>query len=608
METIKLRPLEKIARRKGLENVSPNSKFGKLLRAHGIQRTREWERIDRLPRRRWQDSADLNELIDLLNLDLRTEGGEHPCSDSCRCPRGLRPNQAAALRDAHDVRGVFLPQGVGKGKSLISVLLPTVLYWVQRPVLVVPARLVNQTLRDVLPKLKKHWRIRDDIKVVPYSQLSLKKNADLWDELKPDLIIADEGHRFKNKDAALTKRLARYMRENPQTIFCVMSGTMTKRRIEDFAHLLAWSLKEDQAPLPMNWPELSTWGRVINADVPPDQREKPGVLVKWCADGESVTQGFGRRLTETPGVVATESNEIAASLRVYKLAPTMPPDLSQAIDKMAATWETPNGDIITEALELWQHQQEMSLGFWSRWVPPPPEKWLTARREWNKYVRDTLKSNGRRLDSPLQVWNEQQKIERTGLDALDRRARVEPSFLAWREIKDSYHYETEAVWVSDYMLRFCHEWLLEHQGICWVWNVAFGEALAKLSGFPYFGAGDRDDEALRKCEGGPIIASIRAHGEGKNLQDRWAKNLVPSPSASGSIWEQLIGRTHREGQNKDEVEFFVSLHTDAAMASFKKAFNDALYQEKVLGAQQKLLIADFDFSIDGLSRETASGR
>jgi hypothetical protein len=87
------------------------------------------------------------------------------------------------------------------------------------------------------------------------------------------------------------------------------------------------------------------------------------------------------------------------------------------------------------------------------------------------------------------------------------------------------------------------------------------------------------------------VLSIAAHGTGKNLQ--WTnRNLVCTPPTGGDIWEQLIGRTHRQGQTADEVFVDVYQHTAAVVEGFAKARSSAVYSESTMGQRQRLAIAN----------------
>ena len=227
-----------IIKRVGRENISKNSTLGKLVKKRGVSATGEFRRVQALPRRNWND-ADLPELTGLLTEMLRTPGGDMT----------LWPIQAAALREIHDYRGAFLPIGVGRGKALISLLAPVVLES-KRPVLFVPADLREQTNRKVLPEMRLHWKLRPQLKVIGYSELSLAKNARMLWELRPDLIILDECHSVKNPGAGRTRRMRRFMKEFPETVVVAMSGTVSNRSIKDYWHIVFWALKERLTPLP----------------------------------------------------------------------------------------------------------------------------------------------------------------------------------------------------------------------------------------------------------------------------------------------------------------------------------------------------------------------
>jgi hypothetical protein len=146
---------------------------------------------------------------------------------------------------------------------------------------------------------------------------------------------------------------------------------------------------------------------------------------------------------------------------------------------------------------------------------------------------------------------------------------------------------TEAQWENDYALQYAERWLRDEKGICWVEHTAFGKELAIMSGAHYYGAGD---DGILDAEG-PIIASIRAHSTGKNLQ-RWSTNLVMAPMPSGDAWEQLLGRTHRAGQLADEVHVDVFVPIPELRECMEKALADCRYIEATLGTKPRLLYAD----------------
>jgi hypothetical protein len=109
---------------------------------------------------------------------------------------------------------------------------------------------------------------------------------------------------------------------------------------------------------------------------------------------------------------------------------------------------------------------------------------------------------------------------------------------------------------------------------------------------PYFGAGS--EEIANERGDRSVVASIQAHGVGRNLQ-MFSSNLVVSCPSAGADWEQLLGRTHRQGQQADEVtyEYF-----DTFDHEVKTAVKDAEYIKGILGQDQRLLYCDKE-GIDG---------
>lgn len=528
----------------------------------------ELRRIESLPRRIWEDEPGLRMKTETISFGLKTPSGQME----------LWPIQARAIFEAFKEGGGFFPIGVGRGKALISLLAP-VLMDCERPILFVPAALRDQTLDFVIPRMSKHWKLTDRLVVVGYSELSLAKNATMLEDYRPDLIILDECHSVARPEAGRTRRLVRYFREHPETKCLAMSGTVSSRSLKDFSHIIQWCLK-DRTPLPRTWRELSEWADAIDEKVPDDQRAAPGALLRFCEPGENVRQGFRRRLVETPGVVASAESELGTSLQILKYRSLdLPSGVADKIEAMRKTWTTPNGDIITNAVDLWRHIRELSLGFWYRWDPAPPRKWLSARKDWKAFVRETLKHNRRGLDTELQVWNECEK-------------KLPEVFRKWRAIKDSFKIRTVPVWENDFALVACAKWLAgrteENRGIVWIEHRAFGEKLSKKVRYPYFGAGD---SRILSTDARGVLASIRAHSEGKNLE-RFSSNLVVAPMASGKAWEQLLGRTHREGQKADVVHCEIFLHVPELREAFEQARADAQYLEDTFGNRQKLNYAD----------------
>ena len=534
---------------------------------NGVPRSNEFKRIERLPRRQWEDDPQLDELNRLLQVTYGREESTMP----------LWRTQVAALRDLVEQGGLLAPIPVGGGKAFVSILAPVVYGArgpVRRPVLFVPPKLRRQTNEEVIPLLTKHWHLHDDFLVLGSNYLSLAQNADMLWVRRPSMIIIDEGHEWKNLQAARVRRLKRYLKAYPHTVVVILSGTIARKSIRDYAHLSEWALHEG-SPVPRNESEIETWSRCLDPGIDEYDRLDGGALLRFCEEGENAREGFRRRLVETPGVVAGPERALDVSLFLDERKVEVPDAIIEALQRIEDTWETPGGEQIAEAAGLWRAARQLACGFYYKWDPLPPRPWLEARREWKQFVRHTLRYNRRGLDSELQVWND------------CKRMKVQPSpWLIWKQIKDTFDPNSVAVWVDDFLVDDAGQWLVEHPtGIVWTEHVAFGERFEN-----YHGGGT---ELIGVT--GPIVASVRAHGEGKNLQDRWDSNLVVScPSAAKTV-QQLLGRTHREGQLSDVVSADFYFHTQVLRDSWNTAVEQAVYLEQTTGNRQKILYADKGF-------------
>jgi hypothetical protein len=324
-----------------------------------VEHTAEFQRVASLSRRVWS-AEDLLSLASSLTEILRTPGGEMT----------LKPAQALALHDAGTERGLFGPLGVGEGKTLITLLLPAVL-GAERAMLLLPGGLVEKTQRERLA-LSRHWRIPNTLRVFSYDMLGRVGAVDELANYEPDAIICDEVHRLKNKRAAVTRRVARYMHDRPRTMFCGVSGTVMDKSLKDFAHILLWSLKLG-APIPTSNEEIEEWAEALDHGVDPLSRRNPGALIELCNQPElaehephiAVRHGFRRRLTETPGVVATigEGEHVDCSIYVRAILHKVSAVTEANFAKLRAEWQTPDDWELTAATDIWRHAQELALGF-----------------------------------------------------------------------------------------------------------------------------------------------------------------------------------------------------------------------------------------------------
>ena len=228
--------LEKLLAKTGHStDFRPNSKVGQIFRQQGVADSKELARILDLPRRQLVEN-------DAFAADV---------SDFFKLPQGtmvLRAIQALALAEMHDYGGLFGSIKVGAGKTLLTALAPTLLNS-KRPLLLIPAKLREKTRRD-FAELRKHWQMVPEIRIESYEMVSrapkplyceargckcmqfvgdtkcsckhdLGEHAapSILDMYAPDLIISDESQKLANFRAAVTRRVARWMRQHPTTKF-----------------------------------------------------------------------------------------------------------------------------------------------------------------------------------------------------------------------------------------------------------------------------------------------------------------------------------------------------------------------------------------------------
>lgn len=536
-----------------------------------VVRSVDFLRVASLPRR--ETFTDFSEA---LTLHLKTPGGT----------QSLRPHQAWALSEAYERGGLLAPLSPGAGKTLISLLAPVVMD-AQRPLLLVPAALRDKTLKIDIPALRHHWRLHDRLLVRSYEELSTVGFADFLNRTMPDLIICDEVHNLRARSAARTKRVLRFYNEHPTTKFIGMSGTITKRSLRDYAHLLRLALK-DGSPLPHSWMELQDWADALDEGIDEATRIEPGALMDFVEPEDMAIsdktararRGFRRRLVVTPGVVTTEETSISTALNILERpVPQVAPEIVSAFRALRNTATLPGGEEISTALDLNRHAKELAAGFYYRWVWPEGKvdhEWLEARKLWRRFVRKTVQYS-RGYDTELQVAQAVRKGEIRC---------PEDEYQKWTNIKDRVEPRTEAVWISEYLIDDIAEWLREGPGIAWVEHQAVAEKL-RQRGFPVFAAGENE---IALEDGSRAVVASMAHHVGKNLQ-MFNRNLVVSSPTSGTIWEQMIARTHRPGQDADEVIFNIYLHCRELWGSFMQAQRDSEYIFGTLGQEQRLRIA-----------------
>ena len=189
----------------------------------------------------------------------------------------------------------------------------------------------------------------------------------------------------------------------------------------------------------------------------------------------------------------------------------------------------------------------------------------------------------RKLDSPEQVE----------IACDEGRINSDGSLERWRAIRDTFTPNPVPVWHDEGALRVAAEWMSK-PGIVWTEHVAFAERLSELTGVPYFGAKgfSKAGQYIEDADGNaPIIVSIDANKEGKNLQFKWSRNLYTSMPENAIELQQSLARTHRTGQPKDVVEADIMLGCIEHMRAFEKAIEGSKVIRDTVGDDAKILRA-----------------
>lgn len=484
--------------------------------------------------------------------------------------------------------------GVGGGKTIPSLLLHDAMR-ATRTVLLVPANLRDKTLKYDVPDLQVHFTLpaiydydyinsgKPGVYVLSYNELSDTDSSDLLDIINPDLIVLDEAHNLRNKDAARTRRFMRYIRANRPRLV-VMTGSPMTKTILDYAHLIEGALGKN-SPVPNDYPSQMEWADAIdNEEAGPGTfgRTEPGALELFCMPGEKIRDGYRRRLIESHGVASTKQASCAASLEITEIRVTPPKAVQDALAHLGKLWAW-DGEDYDKAIEIYRVERQLAQGFFYRAVWPGGVKdtdWLEAKNAWARCINQRLShSNRSGQDSPAL------------LEAMAERGDwVTQEYLNWVAQRHKPEPARETVEISRWVVDYCHAWKRAGVGLIWVDSPTVGQWLAE-SGIPYYG--DNTNQEVIDISRGPsagnitIALSAQSHGTGKNLQ-KWKRNLILYPQANGAAWEQTIGRTHRDGQLAPVVTVDLLLSSVGAERAWETARVDARRIEQSMGMDQLL--------------------
>lgn len=480
--------------------------------------------------------------------------------------------------------------------------------------------------------------------VVPYSLLSTEDTSEMLDRLEPGLVIFDEAHNLKNRKSARTRRVMSFMRKHQPQVVAV-SGTMTSKSIKDYAHIIQLCLGRG-SPLPLEAQIVADWSAVLDANTNnfntlSERHVGTGPLrplVSWSnqnfphdrlsADVEGFRRAFQNRLLTSPGVVASPADSLGVSLVVdnikVPLDGTGAEELREYDRRVEELWVLPNGDELEWAMHKFKARYELSAGFYNNLVWPSVDDYSKRKgiseaeavrrieraqahhlllQEYHRELREWLKHHQLPgCDTPMLVGRNMHEM---GDQVVGRRL-----YAAWRRAKDAEfdgmpERDSFPVRVCDYKIRAAVEWMRHRKsGIIWYYHQGIGEWMAeaaKAAGLNavHCPAGKHFNDLLT-CEGAKsyfadkfAICSITAHGTGKNLQYFSEQFCLQFPRPEETA-QQMIGRTHRKGQEEDQVTVTTCISTDIDEIALAATLNDAVYVFETTSSKRKILFATWD--------------
>ena len=475
--------------------------------------------------------------------------------------------------------------------------------------------------------------------VLPHSCMSTVDSTDLLTWIAPTVVLIDEAHKFKHADSARTRRLMTYINEHEPKLVA-LSGTMTSKSLRDYHHLLVSSLHES-APLPLSRYLMEQWAIVLDAQADPSDAHLGPVrpLVAWAQEHFPAVKiaahvpgfrtAYKLRLRSAPGVVSGDEDKLGVSL-LFKNLPVPEPEkapgwalLQEKIDDVEKRWISPSGDEIEWVFHAWKHLWELSGGIYYRLVWPTADE-LRLRRGMTEAEAVALLEMAKAHHKALQAYHvELRKWFGRGHKAhLDTPMLVGASmaqhgprdvgdelYSLWfyaksLELPELPERDSVPVRVCDFKVQHAVSWAASLEKgigcILWYHHQEVGRWLAErvmeanLDGL-HCPAGELSNLAIVNAANKDriVIASQSAHATGKNLQHFQEQLCVQFPRQA-DVAQQLIGRTHRTGQEADELIVHTTRTLEFDHQNFGACLNDALYTHQTLGTPHKLIYGTYD--------------
>lgn len=491
---------------------------------------------------------------------------------------------------------------------------------------------------------------RRGLYVCSYHTLSSKDATDIIEHINPACIICDEAQNVAGtKDSARAKRFRDFVNMYQPEII-PLSGTMTRKSVMEYFFLAKAALGQYNF-LPNSTQMAEEWAAALDSNVSSmggfrnDLRPRPGpisYLTQWChkhfPDIElppnlvGFRRAFAQRMVNAPGVICTTSDELPFSLVLtnneIKGKESRPgwDKLQEHLKILCEDFQTPSGEELACAMNVWGYRYQMeATGFYYDLYWRTPSELAKVRKISEDKAADILTrsryhheahknymcqlrwwiSNNSRphLDTPALISND---IKHHGAKHVG-----DLLHSAWNEWKNSNFAEVEVrqsrpVRVCDFKINACADDVEANKkegGLIWYHHAEMGlwmmdELKARGIQAVHCPRGEWADKFLvntRGMKGLWVVISMMAHSTGKDLQFGFANNYYLQAPISGTTAEQSLGRTHRSGQEADEVDGMFYLSTDFDHAHFNTLLNDAAYVQQSTTGKSKLLIASYSF-------------
>lgn len=484
--------------------------------------------------------------------------------------------------------------------------------------------------------------------VMPYSMLSRENAEDVVRAIAPGAVFFDEAHAVKKlQGSARARRIFDYIGtrnvQGDRVIVVALSGTMSSKSMMDCHHIMVACLGQS-CPVPLTQSGAIDWASVIDANATPSpqmceklvrllawartavERGEPDAPAELVEDPTTDLNGYLRsfrtayqyRLHSAPGVVATDDDdEFGGSIIVANKDAETDTDefrrLKELDDKVVLEWETPSGDEIDHAIHTFKWRRELAAGFYydltwptadavarKRECPEPQaEEWIKRSQEalaelnfYRKELRTWLQHYAcYRMDTPMLVGKE---IAANGPKNVGERLHhfwLRKEEAKFPELVDRVR---RPVRVCDYKIRLAAEWAerMGH-GLIWYQHQEVGRWLMEaIPDAVYCPAGPAADERIMTSRGRVVVASIKSHGEGKNLQEgssAHSNNLLVEVPREAYLMHQLMGRTHRPGQEEDELVYWTCNTVEFDDLLFSAMLNDSLFLHQTDQKQKPIL-------------------